>query len=208
MFPCTLDIVATNISSPGGGSGTTTDHYGTNIGPVSKELPQLKSNNGGDACFICSNDILILQSCILCRYRTQIPSVPSLKESVLDYLELKSWALMGTVETPHHVPRRVQLNHSTLVGWWWRIPSKWLLQRSSFLYNFSFSFVPSSKSGVRRKHIIIKFSGKYIYSGTRQLNISGHILVSTRRTNQRTSPNTPGHQKDICWHLRWTDGRI
>ena len=70
-----------------------------------------------------------------------------------------------------------------------------------------FPFVPSSKSGIRRKQIIIKFSGKYIYSGTRQLNISGHILVSTHRTNQRTSPNTPGHQKDIYWHLR-TDGRI
>ena len=45
---------------PARATGCTTDHYGTNIGPVSKELPQLKSNNGGDAYFICSNEILIL----------------------------------------------------------------------------------------------------------------------------------------------------
>ena len=56
-FPCLLDIGAPNIrilSCEGGSSTTTNHHYGTNIGPVSKELPLLKSY---DACFIGSGRV-------------------------------------------------------------------------------------------------------------------------------------------------------
>ena len=72
----------------------------------------------------CYFDIIILT---LCQTVTYIPSVLSLNQSVL----MLKGITMSIVETPHHVPRTVQLNHSTMVGWWWRIPSKCSSQRSS-----------------------------------------------------------------------------
>ena len=62
--------------------------------------------------------------------------------------------------------------------------------------------------------MLIKFSGKYIYSGTRQLNIFGYLRThldqhpkDISRHQRGHIPCTAGHQKDICWHL-CTDGRI
>ena len=121
---------------------------------------------------------------------------------------------MGTVETPHHVPRTVQLNHGT--NGWVMVTHTFTVFNAKVVCSLEINLSPSSQVFLCQKNTNddkIQWQIYLLWHTTVEhiWILLGHISVSTHTTKllvtKGTYQSTPGHQKDIAWHLS-TDGRI